>query len=132
VRARANLLNVELLSSFQDRRTYLVTLLVGTPHLQAVGASHAMVQRAYLASGDADRAHVEELDGGRGPAVELLDQPWSVRPLNLIPVQRAHDRLAHRPRRRAVIVGDFDVVSTCLGVEADPVRRRISSNENQL
>ncbi len=87
-----------------------------------------MAQGADLAAGDADVTHPEELDLRHGAAVELLDDVLRVRPLDLIAVEAARYRLAHWARRRTVVIGCLDIVAAGLGVEFDPVRRRIAAD----
>ncbi|MEI9886115.1 MAG: hypothetical protein WDN08_06365 [Rhizomicrobium sp.] len=91
-----------------------------------------MAQGADLAAGDVDRVHVEELDIGERPAVELADHLLGIGALDLIAVELAHHRLAHRARRRAVVLLDADVVAAGRGVELDPVRGRGAADEHQL
>ena len=68
---------------------------------------------------------------GIGAAVELLDDVLRVRALDLIAVIFAEYRLAHRARRRTVVVFDLHVVFAGLGVVLDPVGSRIAADEDQ-
>src|SRR5690606_25359797 len=111
VRARADLVQAEVATGLDDRRANLVALLVRAPDLETRRARHAVAQRSHGATGDLDRVHVEELDLRHRTAVQLLDQIPGVRALDLEAVALAHDGLAHRTRRRAVVLHDLDVVA---------------------
>ncbi len=132
VGARADLHDAVFLAGFEDRGADFVAFRVRTPHFEAGRARHAVAQRAHLAARDGDVAHVEELDVRERAAVELLDHVLRVRPLDLIAVELAGHRLAHRARRRAVVIFGLDVVAAGLGVEFDPVRGRVAADIHQL
>src|SRR5690606_13852832 len=110
VGARADLMEPEVLPCLDDRGADLFALLVRAPDLETGGAGHAVAQRAHRAARDLDRAHVEEPDLLDRAAVELLDHLPCVRALDLEAVALANDGLAHRPRRRAVVLLDLDVI----------------------
>ena len=132
VGARADLHHAEVLAGFEDRGADLFAFRVGAPHFEARRAGHAVAQRAHLAAGDRDVAHMEELDVRERAAVELLDHVLRVRALDLVAVELADDRLAHRARRRAVVVFGRDIVAAGLGVEFDPVGGRVAADIREL
>ena len=91
-----------------------------------------MPQAADAASLDVDRVHVEELHLRQRPAIEPLEQLLGVRPLNLVAVVPADDRLAARMRWRALVAGGLDLVAAGLRVELDPVHGGSAPDEQQL
>src|SRR5271166_2221836 len=97
--AGADRLDAELFAGLHDRIADLEVLLVGTPDLKPGLAGHAMAQRVDATASDVDVVRVEELNVGERAAVQLLDHLLGVRSLDLEPVLRAGDRLAHRARR---------------------------------
>ena len=121
-----------VLAGLEDRGADFVALGVRPPHFEARRARHAVAQRAHLAARDGDVAHPEELDVRERAAVELLDHILGVRALDLVAVELAGDRLAHRARRRAVVVFGRDVIAAGLGVEFDPVGGRVAADVTEL
>ena len=103
VGARADLNQAEVLARFENRLANLLALRVRPPDLQPRGAGHAVTQGANLPALDLDRVHVEELDVGNRPAIQLLEDPGRVRALHLVAVVLTDDRLAARVRGRAIV-----------------------------
>src|SRR6185437_5553327 len=94
IRARAHLLQPEVLSRLYDGRADLLVFRVRTPDLESRLAGHAVAQAPHLAAPDVDDAHVEEPDLGRWTAVELREDLFGIRPLDLEPVVPAMDGVA--------------------------------------
>src|SRR5581483_7532994 len=89
VDAGADLAEPELLAGLDDRALDLVSLLPRPEQLEPGRARHAVVERAHLAAGDRQPAHVEELDLGQRPAGRLLQHLQRGRSLHLIAVEPA-------------------------------------------
>src|SRR5690606_10285931 len=87
------------------------------------------VERRLLPSGDRHRADMEELDVRHLPAVQLLNDGAGIRPLDLIAVVAAANRLVAGAGRRPVVPGAFDVAPTRLAVELHPVDRGLATHE---
>ena len=125
VHARADLPQPELLAGLDDRGLDLGALLPRPEQLEPGNAGHAVVQRAHLAAGDRDLAHVEELDLRQRAAVHLLEHLQRGRTLHLVAV----DPAVVRVHRSALVALDRRVVAAGLAVVLHPVVRRRAPDE---
>ena len=91
-----------------------------------------MPQRTHVSTGNFHRRHVEELQLFERTTVQLLDDIPGARSLDLKTPYRSRDGLAHRPRRRAVVEFEVNVVAAVLGLEAKPVGCRRTADVNEL
>ena len=120
ISAAADLGQAEAFARLDQRGPDLLALLVRPPEFEPRRARHAVAQRLDPPPADIDPVHVEEFDVRHRAAVCAVQHFRRIRPLDLETVVPPRHRPAHRPRRRAVVPADDDVVAAGLGVELEP------------
>src|SRR5687767_6619054 len=91
-----------------------------------------MAQATHLASLDVDVVHREELHVGDRSAIDLVEDLFGVRSLDLESIVTTRDRLAARMGRGAVVTNEVDLVAAGLAVELQPVHRGCAAHEQQF
>ena len=115
------------LASFDQRCMNGVTFSHRAEKLKTGLTRHAMTQRADLLAGNLHPAHVEELQVRRGLASRCFNHLSGVRPLNLVAIVDATERIG--TGSRTLVISQLHVILADFGIVHDPVQRRRTTDQ---